>query len=179
MRPVEIPARFDGVLATEGLQLEAVVVGGAALALLGITARETRDCDIVEPSLPEAILASARRFSGTVRSEGVVLRDDWLSNGPSSLASVLPNGWRTRVQPAFRGAALVLHALSRDDLLKSKLFALCDRALDLPDCMALAPTESELALALPWLEEQDLNPEWPAHVRATLSDLAGRLGHGL
>jgi hypothetical protein len=32
---------------------------------------------------------------------------------------------------------------------------------------------------LPWLEEQDLNPNWPAHIRATLADLGTRLGHGV
>jgi hypothetical protein len=64
--------------------------------------------------------------------------------------------------------------------LKSKLFALCDRGLDLPDCLALAlaPTPAELAEAAAWLEPQDLNPHWPAHVRTTLADLARRLGHG-
>ena len=36
----------------------------------------------------------------------------------------------------------------------------------------------ELAEAITWLEPQDLNPHWPEHVRATLGDLARRLGHG-
>ena len=65
------------------------------------------------------------------------------------------------------------------DLLRSKLFALCDRALDLPDCVALAPTPGELDAILPWLEERDGNPEWPTHVRAVLDDFARRLGHGV
>jgi hypothetical protein len=73
---------------------------------------------------------------------------------------------------------LVLRSLHRADLLKSKLFALCDRGLDLPDCLALAPTPAELAETVAWLEPQDLNPHWPAHVRSTLGDLARRLGHG-
>lgn len=63
--------------------------------------------------------------------------------------------------------------------LRTKLFALCDRGLDLADCLALAPTADELAALLPWVEEQDLNPDWPAHVRATLADLGERLGHAL
>jgi hypothetical protein len=65
------------------------------------------------------------------------------------------------------------------DLLRSKLFALCDRGTDLPDCVALAPTPDEIAVILPWLEQQDANPDWPAHVGATLHDLAGRLDHGV
>ena len=31
----------------------------------------------------------------------------------------------------------------------------------------------------PWLEDQDANPDWPAHVRATLDDLLTRLDHGV
>jgi hypothetical protein len=30
---------------------------------------------------------------------------------------------------------------------------------------------------LPWWEQQDANPDWPAHVRVTLTDLGKRLGH--
>jgi hypothetical protein len=107
------------------------------------------------------------------------LRDDWLNNGPRSLVRVLPKGWEQRLQPAFRGKALVLLCLGRDDLLRSKLFALCDRGIDLEDCIALGPTRGELAALMPWVEEQDLNPDWPNHVRATLADLARRLGHGV
>jgi hypothetical protein len=32
---------------------------------------------------------------------------------------------------------------------------------------------------VPWLEVRDLHPGWPDHVRATVSDLGRRLGHGL
>ncbi len=56
------------------------------------------------------------------------------------------------------GAALELRCLGREDLLRSKRFALCDRGIDL---------------------HQDANPDWLAHVRATIGDVARRLGHGL
>jgi hypothetical protein len=73
----------------------------------------------------------------------------------------------------------VLSTLGRPDLLKSKLFALCDRGTDLPDCLALAPTAEELADCVPWLEVRDGNELWPEHVRTTVADLARRLGHGV
>ena len=73
------------------------------------------------------------------------------------LGDVLPAGWRERVQRIFDGQVLVPSTLGRPDLLKSKLFALCDRGTDL----------------------QDGNELWPAHVRATVADLARRLGHGV
>lgn len=61
----------------------------------------------------------------------------------------------------------------------SKLFALCDRGIDLQDCIALGPTPEELDAILPWLTRQDLHPGWPDHVRATLADLTTRLGHAV
>jgi hypothetical protein len=73
----------------------------------------------------------------------------------------------------------VLTTLGRKDLLKTKLFALCDRGIDLLDCVELAPTLAELEEAVIWLAEQDANPDWPAHVRATIADLSQRLDHGL
>ena len=65
------------------------------------------------------------------------------------------------------------------DLLRSKLFALCDRGFDLGECLALAPMTDELRAIVPWLEQQDGNPGWPEHVRTTLADLGRRLGHGV
>jgi len=179
MRPVETIARFDAFLAAQGLRLQAIVVGGAALGLLGVISRETRDCDVIEPALPQELLAAARRFAAEARSRGEILKDDWLNNGPASLTSVLPAGWRDRLQPAFQGKAIRLQTLAREDLLKTKLFALCDRGLDIPDCIAMKPTADELAESVAWLERQDLNPDWPAHVRSTLADLGRRLGHGV
>jgi Nucleotidyltransferase of unknown function (DUF6036) len=179
MNPREILEAFDGYLAGRRLYLEAVVIGGAALNLLGVISRATKDCDILDPPLPSLILDAARGFAAEIRRGGGALQDDWLNNGPASLASVLPHGWRDRLQPAFAGSAIVLRCLGRDDLLRSKLFALCDRGIDLADCIALLPTAAELCGISPWLEQQDGNPDWPAHVQATLADLSARLDHGV
>ncbi len=131
------------------------------------------------PQLPDTIKEAASEFAGQLRQQGGILADDWLNNGPSLLADVLPERWRDRIQIAFSGQVLTLSTLGRMDLLRSKLFALCDRATDLPDCIALAPTPDEMEAILPWLERQDGNPDWPAHVGTTLQELAGRLGHGV
>jgi hypothetical protein len=179
MMPRETLAAFDRHLAERGLRFDGIVVGGAALNLLGIVWRTTKDCDILHPPLPEAIQAAARAFAAERRRLGEALEDDWLNNGPSALARQLPSAWKERLQAAFSGTALQLRSLGREDLLRTKLFALCDRGLDLADCLALAPTADELAALLPWVEKQDLNPDWPAHARATLADLGERLGHAL
>lgn len=170
---------FDACLVGLDLRLDAIVVGGSALALLGVISRQTRDFDIIAPEIPPAILEAAKAFAREQRKLGVELLDDWLNNGPMQLGEVLLDGWRLRVVRAFEGKALILQSLGRADLLKTKLFALCDRGTDLPDCIDLAPTAAELAEALPWVALQDANPDWPTHVAATLADLGRRLGHGV
>lgn len=170
---------FDRYLASLGLRFEAVVIGGSALVLMGLVQRLTRDVDVLTPELPEAISAAARDFAKQQRQLGGDLIDNWLNNGPMQLGDVLPTGWAERVERIFEGESLILSTLGRTDLLKSKLFALCDRGTDLPDCIALGPTAEELAECLPWLELQDGNELWPDHVRATVSGLGRRLGHGV
>jgi hypothetical protein len=179
MHPRPTIAAFDNHLHAQGLHLEAVVVGGAALALLDVITRETRDFDILHPELSESVLAAARLFATEQRNLGIPLRDDWLNNGPRQLTDVLPIGWQARVQAVYAGSAISLSTLGRSDLLAAKLFALCDRGTDLPDCLALAPSAAELAAAIPWVAHQDAHPGWPAHVTATLANLARRLGHGV
>lgn len=166
---------FDTFLAERGMRFEAVVIGGAALGLLGVISRPTKDCDVLAPPLSAELRAAAVAFARSYRARGLELADDWLNNGPSSLADVLPSTWRDELEPLFDGQALVLRTLGRLDLLRSKLFALCDRALDLSDCVAMRPTPTELAQVRPWLEEQDANEQWPQHVANVLADLERRL----
>jgi hypothetical protein len=118
-------------------------------------------------------------FAIEVRAGGGELDDEWLNNGPSSLGELLPRGWYERIQLVFAGKALRLHVLGRPDLLKSKLFALCDRRSDMPDCVALNPTAAELADCVEWLNAQDANPTWPENVADMLATLGKRLGHGV
>jgi|SRR5579871_783409 len=179
MKPREILTAFDRYLARRSLTLQAVVVGGTALNLLGVVSRPTKDCDIIHPALSPEIIAAARQFASAERARGQALDDDWLNNGPSSLTQHLPSGWQERLQIVFTGAAVTLRCLGRRDLLCVKLWALCDRGIDLSDCLALAPDAEELRTVLPWLETQDAHPDWPEHVRATLDDVAKRLGHAL
>ncbi len=170
---------FDTWLERHSLQLEAIVIGGAALGLLGVTDRQTRDVDVLHPRLPDKVALAARAFAAHMRSQGLALADDWFNNGPMQVADVLPNGWQRRLQVIFEGRALRLLTLGRTDLLKTKLFALCDRGTDLSDCLALAPNADEVDDAETWVIEQDTNPLWPNHVRATLEDLRRRLGHAV
>lgn len=179
MRPRETLTAFDDFLTKRRVRLEAVIIGGAALSLLGIVSRPTKDCDVLHPRIPDEVQLAARDFAVIMRDRGEPLQDDWLNNGPETLAKQLPPGWEARLQVVFAGEAILLRSLGRVDLLRSKLFALCDRAIDLADCIALCPSSEELEAIRPWLEEQDLNPDWPAHVRQSLRDLQRKCGHGV
>ena len=141
--------------------------------------RPTKDCDVLEPRLPAEIVGAAKAFAAEQRQQGEPLDDHWLNDDPSSLANALPEGWRATLDTIFEGKALRLVTLGREDLLRSKLFALCDRGVDLADCLAMAPTSDELNALLPWLKNQDANPDWPAHVCENIAMLARKLGHGV
>ena len=132
MDPRTTIAAFDAFLAAREAAFAGVVIGGSALALLGVAIRPTRDCDVLDPPIPAEVLAHARAFAAERRAAGDPLADDWFNAGPASLACVLPQGWRERLVEAFAGRALRLRT-----------------------------------------------PDWPAHTRNVVADLARRLGHGL
>ncbi len=171
----KIIPEFDNYLRKEGLVLQATMIGGAALQLMGLITRPTNDCDILDPMLDSQILSAADAYAETQPQ----LSTGWFNNGPASLVRTLPGEWSQRLQPLFTGKAIQLTTLGREDLLRSKLFAMIDRNIDLPDCVALAPTRDEVLALLPWLNEQDGNERWPEHVRDMLQALGGKLGYEL
>ncbi|MGZ3718628.1 MAG: DUF6036 family nucleotidyltransferase [Bdellovibrionota bacterium] len=179
MKPAEILRQFDAYLAAKGLSFDAIVIGGAALAILGTITRETQDCDVLSPKIPADILAAAKDFSREIAAQGGDLKESWLNNGPETLMDVLPKEWRTRTQELYAGKALHLQTLGRPDLLRSKFFAYCDRQQDLADCIALKPTKAEMQETMDWVRFQDAHPGWPEHVNKQMAALAKRLGYEL
>ena len=177
MNPKEIISKFDEYLATHNLSFEAIVIGGAALALLKIITRETQDCDILDPKIPPDIAKASKDFVKTLHKQGHDIKENWFNNGPEDLKKSLPKTWKSEIQLLFKGKVLTLFTLGRMDLLRAKLFAYCDRQQDLQDCIALFPTQEELQQVLEWLQTQDANPDWPNHVQKSLSFLAKELGY--
>jgi hypothetical protein len=116
-------ASFDRYLTERHLRFERVVIGGAALNLLGVVSRITKDCDILTPEIPKQIDEASRAFARQVRATGGTLQDEWFNSGPASLRDQLLPGWEGRLQAAFVGQAIHLHTLGREDLLCAKLFA--------------------------------------------------------
>lgn len=168
---------FDHYLKERNLRFSATIVGGAALLVMGIVERATQDVDCLTPPIPEGIKKASRDFSKWYSRKGILLKEDWLNNGPETLMRDLPKGWDQRTILLYDGTNLKLHTLGRLDLLIAKLYAYCDRQQDLEDCVGLKPTLPELRECYHWLITLDLNPKWPEHVKKSLDLLARRLGY--
>ena len=67
-------AEFDRFLVERHLSFQAVVIGATALALLGIISRETQDCDVLDPKIPDSILEASREFAAQKRKIGAILK---------------------------------------------------------------------------------------------------------
>jgi hypothetical protein len=185
INPTETLVAFDQFLHAEGLSFEAVVIGGAALHGLGVITRVTEDVDVLVPEVPPVIADAAARFAALPDTEP--REGSWFNSKSYDFVQIpgcMPDGWRERLRPLFRGDALTLDTLGRLDLLCTKLVALMDRATDLGDCIALAPSPEELAAAWPFVAAYEGNPEsresfWIPRARAYYAQLARELGHGV
>jgi len=116
-------------------------------------------------------------WTGASAREKGALRYDFVG-----VPGCLPEGWERRVQPLWRGNALDLQTLGRQDLLCTKLVALMDREEDLQDCIAMAPTPEELAAAWPFVQQYEGNQEvrevyWIPKARAAYAEIRKALGH--
>ncbi|MEO7501508.1 MAG: hypothetical protein ABIW94_02605 [Gemmatimonadaceae bacterium] len=154
--------RVGELLAATGHEYAIVVLGGAALDLLGIVNRETRDVDILtfaeprpgrEPS-PDTVDEVPRPMPEPLqRAARIVARDlgldlDWLNTEPSlQLRGGLPPGLAARVRWQLYGA-LWVGLVHRNDLVFFKLFASVDsggpKSVHYQDLIALRPSPGEL-----------------------------------
>ncbi|OFZ26739.1 MAG: hypothetical protein A2381_17265 [Bdellovibrionales bacterium RIFOXYB1_FULL_37_110] len=166
---------FDNYLFKNKLKFDAVVIGGAALIIMDVVSRKTRDIDCLDPEISEQIKKASQQYAKEFPE--FRLDENWLNNGPVDLKRNLLSDWRFRLQEIFTGKAINLKTLGRSDLLKSKLFACADRDFDFEDCISLAPTGNELDECYLWVCEQDLNPLWPKHVETVFNKIRKRLGY--
>lgn len=159
----DVVIAFDQYILEKSLRFEAVVIGGGALIIMDMVDRKTKDIDCLDPDIPHQIKEASRNFAKERRE--FLLDENWLNNGPVTLKNELPKGWRLRLQNLYEGSAIIFKCLGRDDFLKSKLFAYCDRTNpDFHDLIQLKPTLEELNDSIEWVKLRDANPLWPAHV---------------
>ena len=162
--------RVGEILASAGQSYAIVIIGGAALNLLGLVERSTADVDIVafagigsdppgglfqppEP-LPEPLSRAAHLVA---RDMG--LDPHWLNTGPSlQWRAGLPSGLEQRIHWR-KFAGLTVGVVDRRDLILFKLFAAADSegpgSVHYQDLLALQPTAEELDAAAAWVITQD------------------------
>ena len=175
MQPKDIIQRFDLFLEREGKKFSAVVVGAAALNIMGVIKRQTVDFDILEPILSPEIQELAATFRKKLSLEGFELEADWINNGPYQLQKLLPKGWEKRTQNIFVGKAIKLLTLERSDLIRTKLFGYCNRYVDIGDLIALKPSSDELEKAAHWVADQKGGADWKEWVNDRLRYLLERI----
>jgi Nucleotidyltransferase of unknown function (DUF6036) len=162
------------LLEDAGERISIVIIGGAALQLLGAVSRATRDIDIValteQPGQldhlirpPQPLPEFLRRVIRTV-AEDRGLAENWLNRGPAGQWDVgLPPGFATRVR--WRSyAKLDVGIADRVDLIYFKLEAAADQPTSdnrhFTDLVALNPTSDELAAAARWAKEVNAGSEY-------------------
>lgn len=182
------------LLASGGHEYAIVVVGGAAMNMLGVVERSTADVDIVafararangKPSAdsieapPEPMPEALRGAAHTVASD-LGLDENWL-NTESALQwrAGLPRGISRRIQWS-RYSGLWVGVIDRYDLIFFKLFAAADstgpRSKHYRDLVALHPTARELQDAAKWVETQDASPEFGAILTKVVAHASKDLG---
>jgi len=196
---IELALRRVGeLLAAAGEQFTIIIMGGAALNLLGVISRPTSDVDVLgvvpgdAAGPPYSIDEAPRPWPDPLqRAVQDVARDmrldtDWLNTR-------FQLGWRRDLPPGLMDrlewrtyGALRVGLLSRRDLIYFKVLAAADRdpvssgtggrpSKDARDLIALSPDEEELTAAAAWARAQDAGPEFASlvdnvirHVRAAI-----------
>lgn len=165
-----------------------VVCGGAALRVLGVLDRPTKDVDVIALSMKNRLAPTTDEFPAGFRecvvevAEDLGLATDWLNRGPSKLLDMgLPDGWRQRVSAADFGKRLRIYWLGRADLICLKLYAACDDRAKRPEVHAddlrrFKPSYEELDVGVEWLREA-LPASRYAELSHPLKRLLGYLGH--
>ncbi|OGT99792.1 MAG: hypothetical protein A2085_00435 [Gemmatimonadetes bacterium GWC2_71_10] len=163
-------------LAHAGQPCRIVVVGGAAMNLLGLVDRATIDVDVLAlgeaagairppdplpPALRDAIAAVARDTGYASDWINTTVADQWRFGLPPDLARDLE--WRTY------GGGLTVGIVSRRTLVYFKLYASADQTtpdnVHTKDLLALAPSDAELEAAAAWVRTQDAGTDFHAVVQ--------------
>jgi len=169
-----VEAMFAAVgdrLRARGATASIVVLGGAALNLLGFVDRATRDVDVLARTdeatghlrHPEPLPAALRDAIAEVALD-FGEPGDWMNTAAAfQWVTGLPPGLEQRVE--WRDfAALRVGLVAREDLVAFKLYASADQtgpaSVHVSDLLALRPTPRELSEAAAWIRTQDASPDF-------------------
>lgn len=120
------------------------LVGGVSGMLMNLLppSRTTGDCDVmvIDPDRAwEQVKAAAE-----AAADELGLKTDWLNGDSRMYAWQMPLGWQGRCKALGRYGPLRVLALSRKDLIASKIMGAPKRVQDRTDLQALKPTAEEL-----------------------------------
>lgn len=87
----KIITKFDKFLVEQEYIFSGVVIGGAALIIMDISSRATKDIDFLDPELEKEFLELANSFRK--KYPKLNLQADWINNGPITLKRNLPANW--------------------------------------------------------------------------------------
>jgi len=180
--------RLGALLEAEKRAAAIVVVGGAALSLLGVVHRRTVDIDViatgrvasgqppkdlvVPAGVPEELGSSVARLT---RDLG--LPPGWMNTTVTTAGRLsLPSGFAERVMWR-RYSGLWLGTAGRQDLIALKLHAAVDtdvRSRHFSDLLALNPSGEELATAAEWVRAQDAGAEFGRLVTEVMDHVLSR-----
>lgn len=161
------------MLSRRGQVAEIVVLGGASLAVRELTARATRDVDVLGIRLPDGSVKSAHPLPSYLREAAadvaavLGLESDWLDDRPGShFASAAPDGFEDRLERREYGPLSVWH-LAESDILTIKLIVSADLWGERPnkhwdDVLALKPDSAAFDRARAFAQKvwTDDNPAW-------------------
>lgn len=176
MNVLKTLSKFVKFLKQKSLSFSTIIIGGAALNALTISNRVTKDIDCISPEIPPPIKKASVEFAIS-HPELSLDPSSWLNNGPISIKKDLGFNWDGTLVELYSGHSLKVFTLDRISLLKTKLFAYCDRDIDFNDCVALKPSLNELLECIEWVKERDSNEFWGQHVEQRFKDLRKALSY--
>jgi hypothetical protein len=138
------------------------LVGGVAGMLMDLLppSRTTGDCDVmaIDPGLAWDQVKDAAATAGNE----IGLKTDWLNDDCRMYAWQMPLGWQGRCEQLGQFGALKVMALSRRDLIASKIMGAPKRVQDRADLQQLQPTDDELDFVEEHLRRVEAETE-PGH----------------
>jgi len=144
---------LDKALEAKGENRELTIFGSGSLIIQGIANdfRATVDIDMLDPEIDITLQLICADVG-----EKYDLDLTWLNSAGHIYSRSLPSGWRSRVELVYNGVALKVNSIHRSDLIATKFYAVCTRALetDRMDLKDLRPTRDELIQARAWVESQ-------------------------
>jgi hypothetical protein len=157
---------LEAKLSHHAKELDLTICGGAAIHLLGYSNRPTKDIDVIVPIIPESLDTLIQEVATEHH-----LANDWLNNGPQALIHDLEHGWEQRTLLLYEEGNLRIRVLARQDLIFTKLYAMCDRREDIQDLLSMKVTEEELKKAGDLVKSKDGHPDWPTWVDVCIAEV--------